>query len=154
MPHSKKLLDIEIALRVPASRRVGVGELVYERDLWMPRDDRVEVHLLQPSAAVFDPLPRDSLETFQQRLGFLPPVRLHDADDDIVTVAPAGAGGLQHRIGLADAGCRTDEHPELALAAFFLPGNLQQGLRRGPLVVVAPLFGHHGFMLPICMRSI
>ncbi len=143
----QQLLDIEIALRMPATRRVRVRELIDQGDLRSPGNDGVEVHLLQPLALVFDPLSRHGLQALKERLRLLPAMRLHDTDDDIVAVALARASCLQHRIGLADAGCRTDEHPELALAALLLPGNLQQGLRRGPLVVVAPLFRHHGFTL-------
>ena len=140
----EQLLDVEIALRMPAARRVGVRELVDKHDLRPTGDDGVEVHLLQPPALVFDALARNDFEPLQQRLRLLAAMRLDDADDDIVAVALARARRLQHRIGLADAGRRADENLELADAALLLPGSLQQGFGRGPLVDVAPLFRHHG----------
>ena len=110
----QQFLDIEIALGVPAARRVGVRKLVDKGDLRAPGNDGVEVHLLQLPAFVFNPLPRHGLQARKQRLRLLPAMRLDDADDDIVAVALARARGLKHRIGLADAGRGADEDPELA----------------------------------------
>ena len=45
----EQFLDVEIALGVAAARRVGMGELVDQRDLRPARDQRVEVHLLERS---------------------------------------------------------------------------------------------------------
>ena len=45
----QQFLDVEIALGVAAARRVGVGELVDQRDLRPARDQRIEVHLLERS---------------------------------------------------------------------------------------------------------
>ena len=45
----QQLLDIEIALGVAAAGRIGMGELVDQRDLRAARDDGVEVHLLERS---------------------------------------------------------------------------------------------------------
>jgi hypothetical protein len=42
----EQLLDVEVALGMTAAGRVGVGELVDERNLRMAGNHRVEVHLL------------------------------------------------------------------------------------------------------------
>ena len=132
----EQLLDIQVALGMPAARRVGVGELVDQHDLRPARDDGVEVHLLEPLAAVLDAPARNDLEPFQQRFGFLAAVRLDDADHNVVAVLAPGARRLQHGVGLADAGRGADEDPQLAGAAFLAPGGFEQGLRRGPLVAL------------------
>src|SRR5262249_8986101 len=63
-------------------------------------------------AAVGNDLPRHDLEPAQKRLGLGASVRLDDAHHDVDPVAQALACGLQHRIGLADAGRRADEDLE------------------------------------------
>ncbi len=90
----EQLLDVEIALGVAAAGRVGVGELVDQHDLRTPRDDGVEVHLLERAALVLDVPARDDLEPLQQSLGLLAAVGLDHADDDVVAV-----------LGLARAVC-------------------------------------------------
>src|SRR5262249_11700534 len=93
---------------------------------------------------VFEPPAGNDLEPFEQSLRFHAPVGFDNADDDIVTVALAGAGLLQHFVGLADAGRGTDEDLEPAGLTLFAPRGLGQGLRRGSLVTVAPLLRHQG----------
>ena len=52
-----QLLDIEIALGMPAAGGVGVREFVDEHELRAALQDRVEIHLGQEMALVFDLLP-------------------------------------------------------------------------------------------------
>ena len=125
-----------------AARHVGVGEFVDQDDLWPASDDGVEVHFLKPLALVLKAPARNDVETFQQRFSLFPAVSLHDADDNIVAVFASGASLLQHFVGLADAGRRTHEDLELTDATLFLPGRLEQGFRRGPLIKVATLVCH------------
>ena len=70
----------------------------------------------------------NDLEALEQRLGLLPAMGLDDADDDVVAVLLAGARGLQHFVGLADARCGADENAQLADAAFLAPRCFQQGV--------------------------
>ena len=42
----QQLLDVEIALRMAAAGRVGVGEFIDQREPRTTRDQRIEVHLL------------------------------------------------------------------------------------------------------------
>ncbi len=55
----EQLLDVLPALLVARARHVRVRELVDERDLRLPREDRVDVHLLERRVAVLDAAPRD-----------------------------------------------------------------------------------------------
>ena len=89
-------------------------------------------------------LARDDLEALEQRLGLRAPMGLDDADDDIVAVLQSGARLLQHLVGLADAGRRTEENLELAGAALLPPGRFKQGIRRRALVRITPLICHAG----------
>src|SRR5262249_59508349 len=82
-------------------------------------------------------------ELFERGLRFLASVGFDDADDDIVAVLLPGARLLQHLVSLADAGRGADEDLEPAGLPLFAPGGLEQGLRRGSLVRVAPLVRHH-----------
>ena len=102
----KQLLDVHAALRMPAARRIGVGEFIDQHDLWFPRDDCIDVHLLEPLAAVLDAPARNNLQSVQQRFGFLAAVRLHNPDDNVVAVLAPRARRLQHGVGLSDAGAR------------------------------------------------
>ena len=132
----EQLLDIEVALGMTAAGRVGMGELVHQRDLRVAGDNGVEIHLLEPLPLVFETPARDDLETVEQSLRLLAAMRFDDADHDIVAVLLPGASLLQHLVGLADAGSRADENLEPAGSALFSPGGLEQGLRRGSLVRV------------------
>src|SRR5262245_43868393 len=141
---SEQLFDVEVTLGMAAAGHVGMRELVDQHDLWVASDDGVEIHLLERLSPVFEPPAGNDLEPFEQSLRFHAPVGFDNADDDIVTVALAGAGLLQHFVGLADAGRGTDEDLEPAGLTLFAPRRLEQGLRRGSLVRVAPLLRHQG----------
>src|SRR5262245_33427693 len=136
------LFDVEIALRMSATGRVGVSKLIDKNNLRSAFENGVEVHFLEPLPLIINAPTRDDLETLEQRFRFLAPVGLDDADDDVVPVPPPGTGRLQHLVGLADAGRRTDEDPDLADAPLLPPRGLQQGLRRRSLIRIAPLICH------------
>jgi hypothetical protein len=70
-------------------------------------------------------------------------MRLDYTDDDVVTVALAGLGLLEHFVSLSDAGRRADKNSKLAHAAFFAAGGFKQSFRRGPMIGIASLIGHH-----------
>ena len=139
---AQDLFDVEISLRMTAARRVGVRELVDEHDLRPSCDDRVDVHFVERLPAIGDASPRNDLEALEQRLGLLAPVRLDDADDDVVAVLAARPGLLQHFVGLADTGRRADENLQLADAPLLTPRRLEQRVGRRPVVKVASLVGH------------
>ena len=109
-PGPKQLLDVQVALRVPAAGCVGVGEFVHQHELRVPDQHGVEVHLLHRVAAIFDPAPRDDLQSLQQRQRLLAAMRLGDADHHVHPVALASGGGEQHLVRLADARGGAQEH--------------------------------------------
>ena len=93
---AEQLLDVEVSLGMAAAGRVGVGELVDQRDLRAAGDHGVEIHLLEPLPFIFEALAGNGLEPVEQSLGLLAPVGLDDADHDVVAVllsarAPAAA---------------------------------------------------------------
>ena len=125
-----------------AARRIGMGELVDQRDLRPPRDQRVEVHLLERLLLVGEPPARQHFEAFQKRFGFRPAMGLDHAHHDIGAGLLLGMGALQHFVGLADAGGCADEDLEPARAAVLAPGRFQEGFRRGTLFRVAAVLDH------------
>ena len=140
---AQQLLDVEIALGVAAARRVGVGELVDQHDLRPAREDGVEIHLLERLALVVDAPARNDLEAV--RAAPRSPCGRGSRRRRRRRRTPsllAGAGLLQHLVGLADARRGADEDLQLADAPLLAAGRLEQGVRRGALVEVAPLVGH------------
>ena len=105
------LVDVLVALRVPRSRRVGVGELVDERELWRPPDDRVHVHLLDLERPVADAPPRHDLEPLGERRSCRAVVGLEVADHDVPALGLGLAALLEHAVGLADAGRHSQQDP-------------------------------------------
>src|SRR5262249_4530231 len=79
--------------------------------------DRVEVHLLEPRAAILDDTARHHLEAVDERDRLLAAVRLEVADDDIDAAALELARLHEHLIGLADARRVAEEHLEVTAAA-------------------------------------
>ena len=130
----EQLLDVEVALRVARARRIGVGELVDDRDRGAALEQGVEIHLGQRLAAIGDRVARDHLESLEQLLGIGAPVRLDDADHHLAAFGTARLCGLEHRVGLADAGRRADEQAEAA--ALCARGGLDQRVGRRAAVVI------------------
>ena len=110
----EQLVDVLPALLVPRAGDVRVRELVDEDDLRPAPQDRVDVHLLERRAAVFDALPRDHLEVADLRARQLAAVGLDEADDDIGPAAAAPAALAEHRVRLADARRRAEVDAERA----------------------------------------
>ena len=79
----EQLVDVLPALLVPRARHVGVRELVYQRDLRMTGEHRVEVHLLELAAPVLHLLSRDDLDPVQQRRRLRAVMRLGERHDDV-----------------------------------------------------------------------
>ncbi len=48
----EQFLHVEIALGMPAARRVGMGEFVHQRDLRTALQERVQVHLVEDMAVI------------------------------------------------------------------------------------------------------
>ena len=74
----------------------------------MPDQDRIEVHLWQRRAAIFQLRPWHDGEALEQGFGLGPPVRFGNPDHDLAPVLLRLSRGLQHGKGLsyARATCR------------------------------------------------
>ena len=142
-PGGEQFLHVLMALDVAAALDVGMGELVDDGELRLAPEQRVEVHLGEDAAAIHLALPRQHLETAQQRLGLGPAVGLDHADHHVRRPPRRRSlRGLEHRVGLADA--RVSAEEDLEPAAPFLLGLLEQRLGGGP-----PLLFNHPCPLPL-----
>jgi hypothetical protein len=107
---------------MPATGSIGVGEFVDENKLRAALEDRVEIHLGQEVTLVLDLLSWDRLETFEQRFGLAPAMRLDEADHDIDPFASPGLGRQQHLICLADPRRSAEKNLKPAAALLFRCG--------------------------------
>ena len=141
IPAAEQLLHVLVALGVPAARGVGVGQLVHQGDRRPPRQDGVEVHLLQHHAAVLDLAPRHLLQVADQGGGLGPAVRLDDADDHVHALLLEPLPLLEHLVGLADAGgeAEVDLQPAPLLLAEQRQELLRARARRYQSLIDAPL---------------
>ena len=116
------------------SRRVRVGQLVDQDERRLAGQRGVEIEFLQGGATVLHRAPGEDFETAQQRFRLRAPVQLHVADDDVDAVLALLPGRLQHRVGLADAGGRAEEHLQLPAPPLSLlcldPGQQRVGIGR------------------------
>ena len=117
---AQQLLDIQIALGVPAARRIGVRELVDEDELRAAREDGVEVHLVEHAGRCSRLRRRGT--TSRPSSSASVSVRPCVSTTPTTTSTPSlrsGPGLLQHLVGLADArrGAEKDLQPPAALLA-------------------------------------
>ena len=111
MPGGEQLLDVLPALLVPRAGDVGVGELVDQRHRGMAGQHGVDVHLGEDGSAVGELMARDDLQAVEQLGGVPAAVGLHEPDDDVGAALEPAAALVEHRVGLADPGCRTEVDP-------------------------------------------
>ena len=84
-PGGKQLFHVEIALGVPAARRICMGEFVHKRQFRAPGEKRVEIHFVEHPPFVLDGLARGNLQTVKQGFRFGPAMGLHDAGHHVVS---------------------------------------------------------------------
>ena len=111
---AQKLLDVEVALGMPAFIRVRMREFVDDQQGRTPRQGGVEVELAELRSLVDDASARQDFQAFQEGLGLDPPVGFDNADHDVEVRETEPPRARQHRVGLADAGRRSQEHLEAA----------------------------------------
>ena len=99
----EQLLDVEVALRMATTRRVGVGEFIDQRDPRMARDQRVEIHFLDQLIPVLEAPARDDFKAVEKRLGFQASVCFDRPYNDIGAGLQLRPRIFQHRVGFADA---------------------------------------------------
>jgi hypothetical protein len=131
----KQFFDIQAALGMTTSGRIGMGKLVDEYDLRPPHDNGVEIHFLEPLVSILDPPARNDLESLEQGFGLFATMRLDNPDHDVVAVLVASSGGFQHRISLAHTGRGTYKDAQLAELACFAAGGFEQSLGRRTMSV-------------------
>ena len=131
----EQFLHVEIALRMPGTWRVGMGQLVHQRDLRTALQERVQVHLVQDMAVILDPRAGEHLEPLEQRLGFRPAVGFDNADNDIGALAELGPGRQQHLVGFADARRRAQKYLQLAPRLILARASTSSASGEGRLIV-------------------
>ena len=85
-PGGKQLLDIHVALGMPALRRIGVGKLVVQNEAWLPCQNGVEVQFGERVAPIGDDPARDDFEPWEKRLGLL--AAASGVPPDFATLSP------------------------------------------------------------------
>src|SRR5260370_7940952 len=95
-----------------AAGNIGMRKFVHQDDLWLSRQNRVDVHLFEHCPLVFDLLSRDGFHLRKELFDALAPVRLHDAHAHVFATAAAPQRFAQHAEGLANAGRIAQEQLE------------------------------------------
>jgi hypothetical protein len=112
-------------------------QLIHERDLRMPFEDGVGVHLLEHDAVIGNPAARDDLQIADLDFGVGPAVGLDKADDYVMSGRAQPVALFEHGEGLADAGRRPEEDTEVSArgTCFLAPYALEHLLGGRPLGV-------------------
>jgi hypothetical protein len=137
-----QLFDVEVTLGVAAALSIGVSEFVDQHNLWVSRNNGVDIHLGQRLPFIVNLTARNDFQPRQQRFGFFATVGLDDTNNNVVTVLFACLGLLKHLVGFAHAGRGAYEDSELADTAFLTPRSFKERLRRGSFRI-ASLIHHH-----------
>ncbi len=87
-----------------AAFHICVRKFVDQGNLWMARQNCVDVHLMEDRAAVLDVLAGHLLKFSTRLCRTGPAMRFHDADDYILTALCAAKAFAQHAVGFADTG--------------------------------------------------
>ena len=112
-----------------------VGQFVDEENARPADEGGFEIELSQLGVAVLDEARGKDLQAAQKGLGLAPAVGFDDADEHVDALGFARLGGLEHGIGLADAGGGAEEDLQLAAAeaSFLLLRLLEQFVGVGAL---------------------
>ena len=82
----------------------------------MGREQAVEVHFLKLHTTILRAQHGLLGQAIEQGFSFGPAVGFDHPGQYFDTLAQLSVGGLQHRVGFAHAGCRTEKHFEPATA--------------------------------------
>ena len=123
------LFDVLVTLFVATAGNIGVSELVYERELRLACQQRIEVELIEITAAILNATARQCRQAREKRVGLRPAVGLHDADDDVDALSSASLRDRKHLVRLADAGRGTEK--DLQPSTALVPALGEQCIRRG-----------------------
>ncbi len=128
----ENVLHVLPAFLVLAAGGIRVRELVDDRDLRLPCEDRVEVHLLEDGPLVLHAATRDHLEVADPCPRIRPAVSLDERDDDVHASRSHRVRVVEHLVRLADARRLPDvdlQVPALGIAR----GELEESLRIGAI---------------------
>jgi hypothetical protein len=137
----EQILHILVALGMPGSGGIGMGQLVHEGEGRVAGDHPVHIHFGEVHAVIFNGLGGEDLEPLHHCLRLGTFVRLDVADNDVHALVPSLACGLEHGIGLAHASSVAEEDPEFPPVRFFRLDLLQQLIGIGTL-------GHNSYCIP------
>ncbi len=115
-PGGQQLVHVLPAPGVAPAGDVGVGELVHQRHGGPAGEDRVGVHLGERGVPVGAGEPGDDVEALEHVLGVPAAVALDEAHHHVRPAFLPAAGLVEHPVRLADAGGRTEVHPQPATA--------------------------------------
>ena len=115
----QQLLHILVALDMPAALGVGMGQLVHQNQLGMPRQRRVQVKFLLFRPFTQDRHCRQLLQSLQQRLGLWPGVGLDIPRHHVHAGGLRAPRRLQHGVSFANTGGVTEKDLQLASRHFF-----------------------------------
>jgi hypothetical protein len=87
-----------------------VREFIHEDELRTPGQRGVEIKFGEREAAMFKGAAGNLWQALGERVGFLASVRFDVADDHVASGGEFASGGLEHGVGLADAGAHAEEH--------------------------------------------
>jgi hypothetical protein len=122
-PGFHELGHILPSFRVPAARRVGVGQLIHQKQPGAAGQGGVGIEFLQHLTAVGDGFARQYRQVADLRLGARPAMGFHYADQHVAPQLPRRPGGDQHFPGFSHARGRAQKHFQPPLS---LPGSGNQ----------------------------
>ena len=120
---------ILVAFGVSGAGDVGVGQFVNQRQLRVPREQRVQIHFLQRNSSVVHFAPGNNGQAIEKGFRLLAAMRFHVTHDDVNAFALGALPCAQHCICFADAGGHAKKH--LELAAFLFRLTLLDGGQQG-----------------------
>ncbi len=118
--HREQIFDILVTLDVPRTGCVGVRQFVHQRQRGRLRQNRVHIQFGEDHAAVFDLVPRDDFQPFQQGVGFGAAVGFHVGCNHIHALSLPLLRCQKHCIGLANAGSVAQKYQQLAACCLLL----------------------------------
>ena len=151
----QQLLDVQLALGMAAARGVGVGELVDQHQLPAARCRMASRSISSSARPLYVDRRRRGTTSRPASSASVSAaaVRLDHADHDVDAVLLAAARGLQHLVGLADAGRGAEEDLSACRATLLARAAFEQGVGRGALSSVSRRGSGHRALDRLSARS-
>ena len=107
---------ILISFDMPSSG-IGMGQLIYQNQLWFPFQRRVNIKLPECNAFMLNFLYRKLFQTMQQGCGLRPCMGFNISRNHIHTALFCLMGSFQHRIGFSYTGSITEKNLQFSPCA-------------------------------------